>query len=215
MPSIPIEEGHCYHIFNRGNQGQRLFFDERDWVRCIFLILYFQSPFTFTNINRQVTYFLKNGFFKVTESEIKNIAAHRYVELINFCIMPNHFHLTIFNKQQNGIPLYMHRVANAFGKYFNTKHEKTGHVFQGTYKAVPVIDDNQLTCLSAYIHKNPRELPQWKNKEHIYPWSSFCDYKDNRWGQLLKSDIILEQFKNFEEYRQFVKESPAKEGFMM
>ena len=109
----------------------------------------------------------------------------------------------------------MHRVQNAFGKSFNTKYEKTGHVFQGAYKAVPVTNDNQLVYLSAYIHKNPRELPQWKNKEHEYPWSSFRDYKENRWGLLLKPEIILERFKDFEEYKQFVKESPAKEDFMM
>ena len=154
MPSIPIEKNCYYHIFNRGNQKQQLFFDEGDWVRFLFLILYFQSPFTFSNINRQINYFFHNKSFKISESEMKGIIDNRYVELINFCIMPNHFHLTLYNKQPDGIPLYIHRVSNAFGKYFNTKYNRSGHVFQGTYKAVPITDDNQLTYLSAYIHKN-------------------------------------------------------------
>jgi len=211
MRSIPIEENNYYHIFNRGNQKQQLFFDERDYVRMLFLILYSQSPLMFSNIERQVNYFLKDGRFKVDKDVVEEINAQRYVELINFCPMPNHFHLTLFNKKQSGISLYMHRILSAFSKYFNTKHNLSGHVFQGAYKAVQVTDDNQLTYLSSYIHKNSGELSKWKNNEHKYPWSSFCDYKENRWGLLLKPEIILERFQNFESYKQFVKESIAKE----
>ncbi|MFH1393069.1 MAG: hypothetical protein ABIG73_01650, partial [Patescibacteria group bacterium] len=57
----------------------------------------------------------------------------------------------------------------------------------------------------------PREISEWKNKEHIYPWSSYQDYlKNNRWGELLKQDIILEQFSNKKEYNDFIKSSSAK-----
>ena len=74
-----------------------------------------------------------------------------------------------------------------------------------------ITNENQLTYLSTYINKNPRELSEWKNKEDKYPWSSFGDYRKNRWGLLLKLEIVSDRFQNFSEYKQFVKESIAKE----
>jgi putative transposase len=211
MRSIPIEKGCYYHVFNRGNQKQQLFFDRSDYIRFLFLLVYFQSPQTFSHLDRQVSYYLNNGHFNISEKDIQKIAKNRFVDLINFCAVPNHTHLTLYNRKIDGIPLYMHRVSNAYGKYFNTKYDKTGHVFQGTYKAINITDDNYLSYLSAYIHRNPREIKKWRNKEHLYPWSSFGDYKENRWGILLKPEIILERYKDFEEYKQFVLESGAKE----
>ena len=126
--------------------------------------------------------------------------------------MPNHFHLIVYELKEGGIAQYMQRVLCAYTKYFNAKYKKTGHLFQGPYKAVNVERNDQLLYLSTYIHRNPRELLKWKNKEQLYPWSSYQDFiKENRWEELLKQDIILKQFPNKEDYDEFVKSSPAKE----
>lgn len=133
------------------------------------------------------------------------------VELVAFCIMPNHFHLIVKELEEGGIATYMQRVLTAYSKYYNTKYEKSGHVFQGPYGAVHIEDDRQLLHLSAYIHRNPREISKWFNKEDQYPWSSYRDFiGDNRWGNLLLPDIVLGQFKDKKHYHKFVKTSPAK-----
>src|SRR3989344_9566821 len=88
-------------------------------------------------------------------------------------MMPNHFHLIVRGLEIGGIARYMQRVLCAYTKYFNTKYEKTGHLSQGPYKAVHIEDDRQLLYLSSYIHKNPKELNGWKNREQFYPWSSY------------------------------------------
>ena len=73
-------------------------------------------------------------------------------------------------------------------------------------------NNKQLLYLSTYVHRNPKELSLWKNKEHLYLWSSYQDYiTENRWGDLLAGDIIIDQFSNKKEYDKFVKSSPAKE----
>ena len=78
--------------------------------------------------------------------------------------------------------------------------------------AINIENNNQLLYLSTYIHRNPREILEWKNKEHIYPWSSCQDFTvKNRWGNLLERNIILKQFSNKKEYLNFIKSSPAKE----
>ena len=212
MRTIPIAQGEYYHIFNRGNNKQQTFLGTRDWIRFLFLIIYLQSPITFPKISRQVSHFVKNRAFDIEDNDMEKIVKERNVELVNFVLMPNHFHLTVLEAKEDGIANYMQRVLCAYTKYFNTKHENSGHLFQGPYKAVHIKDSEQLLYLSTYIHKNPKELSEWKNREHLYPWSSYQDYtKENRWGKLLQHNIILDQFSNKQEYGHFVKSSPAKE----
>ncbi len=209
--------GEYYHIYNRENNKQPLFFEERDWARFLFLTLYLQSPITFYNMSRPVSYFVRHrrsnmfNMFNISKNIEDDVIKNRYVELINFCLMPNHFHITAREIKEGGISKYLQRIQIAYTKYLNTKREKSGHLFQGSFRAVHIKDNTQLLHLSAYIHRNPREINQWKNKEQEYPWSSYRDYiKENRWSGLLKKEIILGQFSGKKEYQNFVKTSSAK-----
>jgi len=213
MRTTSIEVGEYYHILNRGNYKQPIFKDERDWARFLFLILHLQSPTNFPQINRVVSSFVKSSAFdNISAERVNEILDKRYVELVGFALMPNHFHLIVHEKEEGGIATYMHRILTSTTKYFNIKYRSTGHLFQGPYKAVHVTDNDQLLYLSAYVHRNPRELNGWKNKEHEYVWSSYQDYiGENRWSELLKTDIVLDQFKNKNEYKNFIETSAAKE----
>lgn len=203
-----ISIGEYYHIYNRENSKQNLFLEERDWIRFLFLILYLQSPISFNNSGRPVSYFVGHQKFNIKDNDvIKN----RYVELINFCLMPNHFHITAHEVKEGGISKYLQRVQIAYTKYLNTKYGKSGHLFQGAFQSVHIKNNEQLLHLSAYIHRNPREIKEWKNKEHQYPWSSYQDYiKENRWGELIKREIISDQFSDKKEYQDFIETSGAK-----
>lgn len=201
-----------YHILNRGNNKQPIFKDEKDWVRFLFLILYLQSSVNLRNISRQVHYFIKNEKFKVSDNTLKEIVNNRSVELVVFILMPNHFHLILKELVEGGISKYMQRILNSHTKYFNSKNEISGHLFQGSFKAIHIEDDAQLIYLSAYIHNNIKELGNWSRKDELFPYSSFKDYLGkNRWGELLKRNIILDQFSDKEKYRLFVKESGVKD----
>ena len=211
MRNIRIAPGEHYHIFNRGSNKQIIFLDDTDRVRFLFLILYFQSPTILQNIGRPVRHFVKHSVFNIERDIEREIVDKRFVEVLGFCLMPNHFHLIIKEVEEGGISQYMQRVLNAYTKYFNTKYKKSGHLFQGPYRAVHVKDNRQLLHLSAYIHKNPREIKGWVDNEEKYKWSSYQDFiSDNRWGGLLMPALISEQFKNKDEYKKFVKTSPAK-----
>ena len=211
MRSVPILEDSYYHVYNRGDKKQVLFLCKADYVRFLYLLLYFQSPVVISQTNRAVSHFLKHDFFKVQPADLKEILDTRTVEVLNFCKMPNHFHITIHNLTQNGISKYMHRVSNAYAKYFNTKYEKTGHVFQGAYKAKIIDTDEQLMYLSAYIHRNPSEISLWKHDSIKYPWSSYRDYDNNRWGKLLDPSMIMNTYRSFSEYDKYVCASGAKD----
>jgi putative transposase len=211
MRNIKIAPGEYYHIFNRGVNKQIIFQDNFDRVRFLFLILYFQSPVVLSNMGRPVKYFVKHRVFNIEKEKVHKIAKDRFVELTSFCLMPNHFHSIVKEVEEKGIARYMQRVLNSYTKYYNTKYNKSGHLFQGPYKAVHIKNNKQLLHLSAYIHRNPRELKEWFNKENIYPWSSYQDFVNkNRFEELLVPDIINGQFENKSEYDKFVKTSPTK-----
>jgi len=204
---------HYYHICNRSNDESSIFLDERDYSRFLFFILVYQAPFPFYNIGRQSSYFFKHSQFNIPKETIRQIINKRIAELNAFTIMPNHFHILAQEKTDNnsGIPRYLQRIQTGYAKYFNAKYGKRGHLFQGSFRAVCVETNEQLLYLSAYLHRNPRELKEWKDKEVNYPWSSYQDFvKNNRWGELLKPDIILDQFSGINEYYKFIETSTAK-----
>ena len=211
MRKVKITPGEYYHIYNRSVGKQPIFLDARDWARFLFLIIHLQSPVVFYNIGRYVTTYVKYSVFNIGEEEMKKLLKTRYVELISFICMPNHFHLIVREKEGGGIARYLQRVQEAYSKYFNVKYKKSGHLFQGPYQAVHIKDNRQLLHLSAYLHRNSRRLDQWKGREHLYLWSSYQDYLRNRWGDLLRPQVILEQFKNSREYKRFIQSSRVKE----
>ena len=213
MRKTRIAPDEYYHICNRGVNKQIIFHNTGDYLRFLFLILYFQSSLKIEHLGRVVKDFSEmfGQHSVLTTGYEKEILKKRMVELVAFCIMPNHFHLIVKELEEGGIAAYMQRVLNAYAKYYNTKYEKSGHVFQGPYRAVHVTNDSQLLYLSSYIHRNPREISKWTNREDQYEWSSYQDFiTKDRWSGLLLSEIILGQFKNKGKYKEFVKTSPAK-----
>lgn len=213
MRKTIITAGEYYHIYNRGNRKQNIFIDQRDYIRFLFLILYFQSPMPVHNISYTVASFIKHRVFNrvFNNSKEEEVVRTRTVDLTVFTLMQNHFHLIVYERKEDGISSYLQRVQNAYAKYFNNKYQTAGHVFQGPYQAVHVENNEQLLHVSAYVHRNQREMSKWRNKEHNYPWSSYQDYiHKNRWGKLLSQKIILKQFSDQSEYANFIKTSGTK-----
>ena len=205
--------GEYYHVFNRGAHKTNLFRDDKDWMRFLFLLLYCQAPVSIPNAKRFMAPAAVASGFRVPLHYEDEIEKTRLVELVSFCIMPNHFHLILREVKENGISDYLQRVSLGYTSYFNTKHGASGHLFQGRYKSIHITDNDQLLYLSAYIHRNPRELAKWKGLEQAYPYSSLQDLAGiNRWGKLLVGDIITSQFDGTKQsnYRDFVNLSSAK-----
>jgi len=203
-----------YHIYNRGMQKQPIFETDKDRLRFLFLLFVFHGKNSIKNISREIKQSVQSSTLHIGLELEKDILKNRTMELVSFCLMPNHFHLQVLEKTEGGIAKYMQRVLTAYTKYFNLRHQKSGHLLQGSYKSVLMEDDLQLMHTSAYIHKNPRELASWKGKEDKYPWSSFQDYVSlNRFGKLLSTGIILDRHDNNKKsiYKNFVDTSPAKE----
>jgi len=203
--------GEHYHLYNRGVRREPIFLEDADRIRFLFLLLYCQLPLPLSNNDYHAQLFEKHGSFYLHahRGEIEKALAMRTVELKCFVMMQNHFHLVVRARDEGGISKYLQRVQNAYTKYFNIKHKKEGHLFQGPFRAIRV-GESELRPLSAYLHRNPRELREWRGKESDYTFSSFPDYaKQNRWGALLMTADVL-RGESSETYRKFVEGSSAK-----
>ncbi|MBI4432983.1 MAG: transposase [Candidatus Omnitrophica bacterium] len=121
-----------------------------------------------------------------------------------YCLLPNHFHLLLETKDSN-LSQVMKRLLGLYTVRFNKKHQRSGHLFQGRYKALIVDKDAYFLQLSRYIHLNPVKAKLAKVPE-AYRWSSMRHYLKEKSPQFLFRDFTLGSFNSSEAYRQFVME---------
>ncbi|MEX1027146.1 MAG: transposase [Candidatus Paceibacterota bacterium] len=211
---VPLAINEFYHVYQRGINKQPIFELDEDKTRFLLPILASQSLKRIANPSLLSLRYIKTRSFGFTQPIADDIATNRVVSLVSFCVMPNHFHIILQQLEDGGISQYMKRVLNSYAKYFNTKYDRSGHLFEKEFQAQHISSNTQLLHTSAYIHRNPRELKGWAGNESRYEWSSFPDYTSlNRWGPLLDQATLLDQFKDSTDYVSFVNTSPAKNGF--
>jgi len=142
-------------------------------------------------------------------------ATQRYNAVIHvYCMMDNHYHLLLETPSGN-LPQIMRHLNGAYTTYFNVKRKRSGHLFQGRYKAILVDIDEYAKELSRYIHLNPVRAKMVAIPE-AYTWSSYQFYigkqKSPEW---LYIDFILSYFGKKvsiaqNNYQQFVTEIISK-----
>jgi len=109
-----------------------------------------------------------------------------------FCLMTNHIHLAL---QTGDMPLSrgLQNLSFRYTRWINWREKRTGHLFQGRYKAVLVDCDSYLLELVRYIHLNPVRAGMVDEPEK-YPWSSHRAYLGKELLQWLTTDWMLGQF---------------------
>ncbi len=99
----------------------------------------------------------------------------RYKAVIHvYCLMSNHYHLLLSTPQGNLSQIMLH-INGGYTAYFNKRHNRAGHLFQGRYKAILVDADPYAGELSRYIHLNPVRAGI-ANQPEIFRWSSYAAY---------------------------------------
>jgi hypothetical protein len=129
--------------------------------------------------------------------------------------MTNHYHLLLETPRAN-LSTALHDLNTAYTNYFNRRHDRVGHLFQGRYRSIVVEKDPYLLELSRYIHLNPVRAGM-VNRPETYRWSSYPSYlstgscpewlrREDILGQMDKSPV-----KGRRKYRQFVEKGLRRE----
>ena len=206
-----------YHIFNRGVEKRNIFQQVSDYFRFIFC-LYELNDKKLIKMRDRV---LERNERKYTGAT-RVPGRETLVEVIIFCLMPNHYHLVLRQLVDGGISLFMKKLADSYVGYFNLKHNRKGmgSLFQGRFKAVHVKDDKQLQALVCYIFTNPVELIEknWKEagvkdvKKVIqflesYRWSNYLDCIGiTNFPSVTKRDFITEFFGSLDEIKKSIED---------
>jgi REP element-mobilizing transposase RayT len=128
--------------------------------------------------------------------QIYNVILHSYVQ------MNNHYHLLVETPLGN-LGEFMRHFNITYTSYFNRRHKRTGHLYQGRYKSIIVDKEAYLTVLSRYIHLNPvrtkntKKMPDREKKEYLirYQWSSLPGYIDkNRKQKSVNYEMVLQEY---------------------
>jgi putative transposase len=173
-----------YHVYARGGSKQVIFTDEADYA---FFISLFERYLGMTE--------RRNSAGVVYEK------LYGEVELVAYCLMPNHFHALLFQKNAGGMARLMRGVLTSYSRYFNHKHGRSGQLFESRYKAAHISTQSYLEHVSRYIHLNPWN---WRLYAHSSIEAYLTDAPD--W---LHPEHILQHFETPNDYRIFVADREA------
>ncbi len=203
--NVVFADDEIYHIFNRGVEKRPTFTNKRELDRGVLTLDYYR----YADLSVKLSQFLTLPADQ-KESLIKSIKkdSKKLVDIISYCLMPNHFHFLLRQKIANGISIFASNFTNSYTRYFNAKHERIGPLFEGIFKAVHIGSEEQLIHVSRYIHLNPAtafiiEPEQLEN----YIWSSYPEYTGFSSNDISAKEIILDLFSlkdSKEKYKQFV-----------
>lgn len=200
---VPLVTNEIYHVINRGTGSQPIFLAQRDYLRGQETIFYYQNQ----DLTLRYSFFLRLP--KQQKEELLNQLKTKrkfLIEIIAFCLMPNHVHLLLKQIQDNGISAFMSNLSNSYTRYFNTNQKRIGSLFQGKFKAVRIETDEQLIHVSRYLHLNPYSSYVVKNLKELenYPYSSLPEYLNPKTPARCNKEIVLQHFKDVSSYEKFV-----------
>lgn len=200
MRNIEFTDDEYYHIFNRGVDKRKIFSDKYDLQR------FFQSMKEFNTIE-PIGSIYENSFNKSDKNQLGASGAKlKLVEFVCYCLNPNHYHFILRQKKEKGIEKFMQKLGAGYTSYFNIKNKRTGVLFQGSFKAVHIDSNEQLLYVSSYVNLNFK-VHQLGARSAKLMKSSWGEYMKENSENFCKKDIILDQFKNTNEYKKYAFES--------
>lgn len=205
MPArlVPLVSGEVYHVLNRGAGGIPVFKNQSDHRRFTETLRYYRHTKTPVRFSKLLE-LPKNERQKMV-SNLERFPKLN-VEIIAYCLMPNHFHLLLKQDRDDGISNFIRLATNSYVRYFNTKYRRKGPLLEGRFEAIRVETEEQLLHLSRYIHLNPYTAHLVKDRRTLlaYPFSSLPGYLNPTKQTFCQREFILNYFKRVQDYKNFI-----------
>ncbi len=189
MKRIALIPGEYYHIYNRGVDKRTIFQDKNDLALILSYLKKFNTIESFGGL-RKLRF---KGRGSTSHSD-------GLVEIIAFCLNPNHFHMILKPLVEGGIEKFMQKIATGYTMYFNEKYERSGSLFEGRYKAKHINSNEYLLYLGAYVNLNYMVHGYTENDLYESSWPEYVSHETKT--KITNPDIILDQYINIEDYRE-------------
>lgn len=147
-------ENSYYHLYNRGVEKRLIFIDQQDYAVFLNYLKDYLLPKDENTLRKQLS--TSNTTYKEKDKILKLLRLnnfHNEITFLAYCLMPNHFHFFIKQKNALSIDKFMQSLGTRYTMYFNKKYKRVGFLYQDTYKAVLIENEDQFLYLSKYIHK--------------------------------------------------------------
>lgn len=154
-------------------------------------------------INKQDIFFDNQDRYKFMNELIKTKDKYDY-ELITYCLMPNHVHFEIVDKNSE-LSKIMQTLTISYSSYFNKKYDRVGHLFQNRYFSKPIETEAYLLKLHRYIHQNP--VKAGISNLNNYRWSSYKTYIYGEDDKVTDTKLIKSYFDTMKELKDFNNEN--------
>lgn len=203
----PFTENEYYHIYDRGVEKRKIFLNTKDYNRFVALLY----------IMNQDASFRMDNFLQNNQNNLHNIFAEEkektLVSILSYCLMPNHFHLILYEHTEGGISKFMGKLLTAYSMYFNTKYERSGPLLTRPFRSEHISNESQYMYIFSYVHLNPLSIidKTWKEggvknrketREFIekYQFSSYQDFLENnrQESSIIDFSFIPEYIKDME-----------------
>jgi putative transposase len=176
LREIPLIGGYYYHIYNRGNNGENLFIEERNYQ--YFFALY--TRYIFPIADTYAYCLMKNHF-------------HLLVRLHEDKDENKDWQSLLFSKAFSNL-------FSTYTKAINHTYHRTGSLFEKPFKRILVDSDSYLIHLISYIHHNPQKH-SFTNDFRTYPYSSYQTIQQQKKSRLDSKQVIawfgnLQTFEN-------------------
>lgn len=215
MRKESFDVGSYVHIVQRGTRGLPIVRDEADRFRFLLMLTHFNDSFTSQNWHRDLH---DAHIHRTFERPPHWPERDAHVLIAAFGLVENHFHLLLQEIKEGGIARFMHRLGTGMAKKFNERYGEKGSLFQGSYLARTVDDDDYFRYVSAYIQvKNafdvhPKGYAWARNNfdeayawASTYPYSSLGDYTSSFERPIVDKEFLASLYSP-EEYREFARD---------
>jgi REP element-mobilizing transposase RayT len=153
-------------------------------------------------VGKQIIFFREENYLFLLRRIAKYLPFYP-ISLIAYCLMPNHYHMLIFAKQDGAPAQFIQRVFNSYTQAFNLQQERSGTLFEGRAKSKLISENEYLFQITRYIHLNPVRAGL-VSKPEDWIFSNYREFIGMRKGILFDKEFLDTQFGSPQEYRSFV-----------
>jgi putative transposase len=187
--------GEYYHVFNRGVDKRDIFLDKSDFERFLLTMREFNNKEPIGGLH--MLQYMKGGI------DEEYGAPEPLVNIICYCLNPNHFHLVLEQIAERGVERFLQRIGTGHTKYFNARHSRSGALFQGRFKVAHITTNEYLLHVSVYVNLNDR-VHQLRSPASKSSWEEYSKgIDDNHKDAMCSKKVVLSQFDHVSAYRGF------------